>query len=61
MATDRVAATIHEQAHALYLRDAKRLAEQTLSDPYVVGGRGSVLENDLARRVLALCEEYDHA
>ena len=51
---------IHARAQAIYLADAKQLAEQTRRDPYRIGGRGSTLEQDLAARILALCEEYGH-
>lgn len=50
---------IHRRAHAMYLRGAKPLAEQTLRDPYSVHGRGSTLEMELARTVLALIEEAE--
>ena len=50
---------IHERAHASYLASARQLAEATRRDPYSVGGRGSVLEQDLAMRVFALLEELD--
>ena len=55
----REAERIRGQAHALYLRTAEVLAKDALRTPHIVGGRGSVLEADLAKRVLALLADRD--